>query len=81
VVLRCTGEESAAQLDAAYPNCRLGGGALSRWPPSASQTVHAGFPHTAFTKMQTSEMSEKELAQPGEQAHAHGKTPEVATPR
>ena len=22
------------------------------WPPSAAQTVHAGFPHTAFTKTQ-----------------------------
>src|SRR5439155_2936051 len=30
--------------------CRVGGGALTRWPPSAAQTVHAGFPHTAFTK-------------------------------
>src|SRR5580692_2969348 len=33
--------------------CRVGGGALSRWPPSAAQTVHAGFPHTAFTKIQS----------------------------
>src|SRR5271165_7159212 len=28
---------------------------LSRWPPSAAQTVHAVFPHTAFTKTQLSE--------------------------
>jgi hypothetical protein len=34
---------------------------LRRWPPSAAQTVRAGFPHTAFTKIQTSEMPEKEL--------------------
>ena len=26
-----------------------------RWPPSAAQTVRAGFPHTAFTKTQASE--------------------------
>src|SRR6516164_11657558 len=25
----------------------------SRWPPSAAQTVRAVFPHTAFTKTQT----------------------------
>ncbi len=29
--------------------CRVGGGALSRWPPSAAQTARAVFPHTAFT--------------------------------
>src|ERR1039457_286848 len=29
---------------------RVGGGALTRWPPSASQTVRADFRHTAFTK-------------------------------
>src|SRR5450755_2270436 len=33
--------------------CRVGGGALARWPPSAAQTVRAVFPHTAFTKAQT----------------------------
>ncbi|HEY3618106.1 MAG TPA: L,D-transpeptidase family protein, partial [Candidatus Sulfotelmatobacter sp.] len=31
-----------------------------RWPPSAAQTVHADFPHTAFTKTQASEMPKKE---------------------
>jgi transposase len=34
------------------PCCRVGGGALARWPPSAAQTVRAVFPHTAFTKAQ-----------------------------
>jgi hypothetical protein len=29
---------------------RVGGGALTRWPPSATQTVRADFRHTAFTK-------------------------------
>jgi hypothetical protein len=29
---------------------RVGGGALSRWPPSASQTARARFVHAAFTK-------------------------------
>ena len=33
--------------------CRVGGGALARWPPSAAQTVRAVFPHTAFTKALT----------------------------
>jgi type IV secretion system protein VirD4 len=40
--------------------CRVGGGALSRWPPSAAQTVRAVFPHTAFTKTPSSEMPVKE---------------------
>ena len=31
------------------------------WPPSAAQTVHADFPHTAFTKTQISEGPKKEL--------------------
>src|ERR1041384_6305356 len=35
--------------------CRVGGGALPRWPPSAAQTVRAVFPHTAFTKTHASE--------------------------
>jgi hypothetical protein len=30
--------------------CRVGGGALVRWPPSAAQTARAVFPHAAFTK-------------------------------
>src|ERR1700757_5259349 len=30
--------------------CRVGGGALARWPPSAAQTARAVFPHAAFTK-------------------------------
>jgi len=29
---------------------RVGGGALSRWPPSAAQTASADFPRAAFTK-------------------------------
>src|SRR6266478_2857369 len=31
-------------------DCRVGGGALARWPPSAAQTARAGFPRAAFTK-------------------------------
>jgi hypothetical protein len=38
---------------------RVGGGALTRWPPSAAQTVHAVFPHTAFTKTRDSKMQRK----------------------
>src|SRR6266853_5072231 len=33
-------------------DCRVGGGALARWPPSASHTARADFPHAAFTKTQ-----------------------------
>src|SRR5215468_10117426 len=43
------------------PRCRVGGGALARWPPSAAQTVRAVFPHTAFTKTHASEMQSKGL--------------------
>ena len=39
-------------FDAGLVLCRVGGGALARWPPSAAQTVHAVFPHTAFPKTQ-----------------------------
>jgi|SRR5450432_3834560 len=39
--------------------CRVGGGALARWPPSAAQTVRTVFPHTAFTKTHASEMQSK----------------------
>src|SRR5580692_6730207 len=35
------------------------------WPPSAAQTVHADFPHTAFTKLQSSGMPRKELGRSG----------------
>ena len=31
---------------------RVGGGALTRWPPSAAQTARAGFLHAAFAKTQ-----------------------------
>src|ERR1019366_6674843 len=30
--------------------CRVGGGALVRWPPSAAQTARTVFPYAAFTK-------------------------------
>src|SRR5947207_4709322 len=43
--------------------CRVGGGALARWPPSAAQTVRAVFPHTAFTKAHASEVQSKGLAE------------------
>ncbi len=31
---------------------RVGGGALTRWPPSAAQSARAGFPNAAFAKAQ-----------------------------
>jgi Resolvase, N terminal domain len=43
--------------------CRVGGGALARWPPSAAQTARAVFPHAAFTKTHASEMQSKGLAE------------------
>src|SRR6266705_1855548 len=33
-------------------DCRVGGGALARWPPSAAQTARTVFPYAAFTKIQ-----------------------------
>jgi len=33
-------------------NSRVGGGALTRWPPSAAQTARADWLHAAFTKSQ-----------------------------
>src|SRR3954452_23895387 len=49
-------------LHGRYPlhRCRVGGGALARWPPSAAQSVRAVFPHTAFTKTRSSGMQSKE---------------------
>src|SRR4029077_11639174 len=49
--------------------CRVGGGALARWPPSAAQTVRAVFPHTAFTKTHSLEKSKMVSTAPGSQAH------------
>src|SRR6266566_7258113 len=34
------------------PDSRVGGGALTRWPPSAAQTARADWLHAAFTKSQ-----------------------------
>ena len=48
--------------------CRVGGGALGRWPPSAAQTVRADFPHTAFTKTHSSGMTKKGSIEPSSQA-------------
>ena len=48
--------------------CRVGGGALARWPPSAAQTVRAVFPHTAFTKTHASGMQSKGSVERGSQA-------------
>ena len=50
----------------AFPRseCRVGGGALARWPPSAAQTARAVFPQAAFTKTRFSEMQSKESIQP-----------------
>ena len=41
------------------------------WPPSAAQTVHAVFPHTAFTKTHSSGTQSKVLTEPGLPAHTH----------
>jgi hypothetical protein len=41
------------------------------WPPSAAQTVHAVFPHTAFTKTHASGMLSKVLVEQGSPAHTH----------
>jgi hypothetical protein len=51
-----------------FHRCRVGGGALARWPPSAAQTVRADFPHTAFTKTHSSGMTKKESIEPSSQA-------------
>jgi hypothetical protein len=40
--------------------CRVGGGALARWPPSAAQTARTVFPYAAFTKSSHSVMPMKE---------------------
>ena len=45
--------------------CRVGGGALTRWPPSAAQTARTVFPYAAFTKTASEPMRSKELVQPG----------------
>src|SRR5437868_767972 len=50
----------SARLVRQFRRCRVGGGALARWPPSAAQTVRAVFPHTAFTKTHASEAQSKE---------------------
>src|SRR6266851_1877330 len=36
--------------------CRVGGGALTRWPPSAAQTARTVFPYAAFTMRRCYEM-------------------------
>src|SRR5580704_3910374 len=36
--------------------CRVGGGALARWPPSAAQTARTVFPYAAFTMRRCYEM-------------------------
>jgi len=52
-------------------DCRVGGGAPKRWPPSAAQTARTVFPYAAFTKTGHYEMREKELTLPSSQAHTH----------
>ena len=44
---------------ASYIDCRVGGGALTRWPPSAAQTARAVFPHAAFTLMRCARQQSK----------------------
>src|SRR5260370_41545165 len=53
----------------ALRRCRVGGGALARWPPSAAQTARAVFPHAAFTKMLAMKVQAKELTEPDLSAH------------
>jgi hypothetical protein len=40
-------------------DCRVGGGALARWPPSAAQTARTVFPYAAFTKTSPAETRAK----------------------
>src|SRR4051794_31518556 len=44
--------------------CRVGGGAVARWPPSAAQTARTVFPYAAFTKVRNDEVQSKVLTQP-----------------
>src|SRR4051812_9061226 len=48
------------------------------WPPSAAQTVHAVFPHTAFTKTHESRTQEKELIRSCLLARTHRRAPTPA---
>jgi hypothetical protein len=38
------------RIEVVLVGSRVGEGALTRWPPSATQTARADFPHAAFTK-------------------------------
>ena len=51
----------APSLHGRYPllRCRVGGGALARWPPSAAQTARTVFPYAAFTKTPPTETQTK----------------------
>ena len=51
----------APSLRGRYPllRCRVGGGALTRWPPSAAQTARTVFPYAAFTKTPPTETQTK----------------------
>ena len=55
----------APSLHGHYPflRCRVGGGALARWPPSAAQTARTVFPYAAFTKTASEQIRSKELVQ------------------
>ena len=46
--LACSGDNILTEQP---PDCRVGGGAPQRWPPSAAQTGHTVFPYPAFTKV------------------------------
>src|SRR3954470_14450076 len=48
VGLRLSASECLTSL-ADSVTCRVGGGALARWPPSAAQTARTVFPYAAFT--------------------------------
>jgi TolB-like protein len=47
---------NAVQSHLGLADCRVGGGALARWPPSAAQTARTVFPYAAFTMRRCYEM-------------------------
>jgi len=47
-----------------FRDCRVGGGAPKRWPPSAAQTARTVFPYAAFTKTRHYKMRARDLPPP-----------------
>jgi hypothetical protein len=54
-----SGSASFQRVRKSVSGCRVGGGALARWPPSAAQTARAVFPHAAFAKTHDLRCKEK----------------------